>query len=76
MQPSREDFYYFSSISSRWMDNGIYGHVNNVVCYSFFDSVANSFLIERAGLDIHNAPIINLVALPTVNTVHLLPFQR
>ena len=60
-QSSRAEFYYFSTISTRWMDNDIYGHVNNVVYYSFFDSVANKFLIEKAGLDIHNAPIIGLV---------------
>jgi len=43
------------------MDNDIYGHVNNVVYYSYFDSVANKYLIEEGGLDIHSAEIIGFV---------------
>ncbi len=42
------------------MDNDIYGHVNNVVYYSYFDTVINAYLIDRAGLDIHNGPSIGL----------------
>jgi len=52
---------YFADITTRWMDNDIYGHVNNVVYYSYFDSVANKFLIEEGGLDIHSAEIIGFV---------------
>lgn len=48
-------------IPTRWMDNDIYGHVNNVNYYSFFDTAVNQFLIERAGLDIHNGQTIGLV---------------
>jgi YbgC/YbaW family acyl-CoA thioester hydrolase len=47
-------------ITTRWMDNDIYGHVNNVTYYSYFDSAANAFLIA-AGLDIHAGPVIGLV---------------
>lgn len=43
------------------MDNDVYGHINNVAYYSFFDSAANRFLIERGGLDIVTSPIIGLV---------------
>tara|TARA_B110001450_G_C17644270_1_gene490514 strand:- start:798 stop:1175 length:378 start_codon:yes stop_codon:yes gene_type:complete len=43
------------------MDNDIYGHVNNVVYYSYFDSVANKYLIEEGGLDIQNAQVIGFV---------------
>tara|TARA_B110000114_G_scaffold176973_1_gene208235 strand:+ start:253 stop:630 length:378 start_codon:yes stop_codon:yes gene_type:complete len=43
------------------MDNDIYGHVNNVVYYSYFDSVANKYLIEKGGLDIQNAQVIGFV---------------
>jgi acyl-CoA thioester hydrolase len=43
------------------MDNDIYGHINNVVYYSFFDTAANRFLIERGGLDIAASDIIGLV---------------
>ncbi len=42
------------------MDNDIYGHVNNVVYYSYFDTVINAYLIDRAGLDIHTGPSIGL----------------
>ena len=49
----RERFAFFSRIATRWMDNDVYGHVNNVVYYSYFDTVINKYLIERGGLDIH-----------------------
>lgn len=54
----RRNYHYFSEISTRWIDNDIYGHINNVVYYQFFDTVSNLFLIERCGLDIHNDPVI------------------
>jgi len=43
------------------MDNDIYGHVNNVVYYSYFDSVANKYLIEEGGLDIENSQVVGFV---------------
>ena len=57
----RSDYPYFTAISTRWSDNDIYGHVNNVIYYSYFDSVANHFLIHRGGLDIHHGNMIGLV---------------
>ena len=45
----RSGYKYFADITTRWMDNDIYGHVNNVVYYSYFDSVANQYLIEQGG---------------------------
>ena len=57
----RSGYKYFADIITRWMDNDIYGHVNNVVYYSYFDSVANQYLIEQGGLDIHSAEIIGFV---------------
>jgi len=57
----RDNYKYFTDITTRWMDNDIYGHVNNVVYYSYFDSVANKFLIEEGGLDIHRAEVIGFV---------------
>ena len=57
----RSSYNYFTDITTRWMDNDIYGHVNNVVYYSYFDSVANKFLIEEGGLDIHRAEIVGFV---------------
>lgn len=51
----------FRSLPTRWMDNDIYGHVNNVVYYSFFDTAVNGYLIEAGVLDIHLNPWIGLV---------------
>ena len=57
----RTNYSYFIDITTRWMDNDIYGHVNNVVYYSYFDSVANQYLIEEGGLDIQTAGIVGFV---------------
>lgn len=57
----RQDFSYFSTLTTRWADNDIYGHVNNVMYYSYFDSTANRYLIEQGGLDIHQGKVIGLV---------------
>ena len=51
--PVRADFPHFLAIPTRWMDNDVYGHVNNVVYYSYFDTVINEYLIREGGLDIH-----------------------
>jgi acyl-CoA thioester hydrolase len=60
--PDRRDAYRaFYAITTRWMDNDAYGHVNNVVYYSFFDTAVNRYLIERCGLDIKASPVIGLV---------------
>jgi len=59
--PSRQDYKVFYPIATRWMDNDFYGHVNNVVYYSYFDTVVNLFLIEAGGLDIHTAPVVGYV---------------
>ena len=56
-----DDFSYVVQLGTRWSDNDLYGHVNNVVYYSYFDTVANRFLIEQAGLDIHHGQTIGLV---------------
>ncbi|EDM83991.1 MULTISPECIES: thioesterase family protein [unclassified Limnobacter] len=49
------------TVQTRWHDNDIYGHVNNVVYYSYFDSVVNRYLIEEGGLDIHNGEVVGFV---------------
>src|SRR5277367_5784491 len=49
------------AITTRWMDNDVYGHVNNVVYYSFFDTAVNHFLIAQGVLDIQLSPVIGLV---------------
>jgi len=60
-RPLASEYRYHVPITTRWMDNDVYGHVNNVVYYSYFDSVANLFLIREGGLDIDAAPVIGLV---------------
>ncbi|GAB2559580.1 acyl-CoA thioesterase [Kribbella endophytica] len=56
----RSAFPHFHAITTRWKDNDVYGHVNNVEYYSFFDTVINAFLIRAGGLDIHGGPVIGL----------------
>jgi len=51
----------FRTIGTRWMDNDAYGHVNNVVYYSWFDTIVNAHLIEQGALDIHRGETIGLV---------------
>ncbi|WP_439532515.1 acyl-CoA thioesterase [Polymorphobacter sp.] len=58
---SRADYPQFRPIQTRWMDNDVYGHVNNVVYYSWFDTVVNGHLIESGLLDIAGGPLIGLV---------------
>ena len=58
---TRADYRSFLAISTRWMDNDAYGHVNNVTYYSYFDTVVNEHLINVGGLDIVNDPIIGYV---------------
>lgn len=60
--PRRDDYPHFIVIPTRWMDNDIYGHVNNVVYYSYFDTVINRYLIGEGGLDIAAGPVIGIAA--------------
>jgi acyl-CoA thioester hydrolase len=57
----RADYRHFQPITTRWHDNDVYGHVNNVTYYSFFDSAVNTYLIERGGLDIHDGAVVGFV---------------
>jgi acyl-CoA thioester hydrolase len=57
---ARADLPYHRPIPTRWADNDVYGHVNNVEFYAFFDTVINAFLIEKGGLDIHDGGVIGL----------------
>ena len=61
MPSSRSDYGAFRTIATRWMDNDIYGHMNNVVHYSLFDTAVNGWLIEKGVLDIHRGSRIGLV---------------
>ena len=58
---SRAGYRAFRTIATRWMDNDIYGHMNNVVHYSLFDTAVNGWLIESGALDIHGGDRIGLV---------------
>jgi acyl-CoA thioester hydrolase len=58
---SRAAFRHFRPIATRWMDNDVYGHVNNVVYYSYFDTVVNGHLVEAGLLDIAEGPAVGLV---------------
>jgi acyl-CoA thioester hydrolase len=55
------DYPHTRTITTRWMDNDAYGHVNNVVYYSYFDTAVNTYLIEQGALDIAKSPVIGFV---------------
>jgi acyl-CoA thioester hydrolase len=57
----RSSYRLFRPIATRWGDNDVYGHINNVVYYSYFDTAVNSYLIEAGALDIHEGAVIGLV---------------
>ncbi len=57
----REHYRHYTPITTRWHDNDVYGHVNNVVYYSFFDSAVNRLLVREGGLDIDQGRVIALV---------------
>ena len=58
---SRADYKHITPIQTRWMDNDVYAHVNNVVYYSFFDTIVNGYLIAKGALDIEKSDAIGLV---------------
>ena len=62
VEPHRlADYPHHQQITTRWMDNDAYGHVNNVHFLSYFDTVVNTYLIGRGALDIQKSPVIGLV---------------
>jgi acyl-CoA thioester hydrolase len=61
-QATRADYPHLASIPTRWGDNDLYGHVNNVLYYAFFDTAINQYLIAAGGLDIHAGPAIGVAA--------------
>jgi acyl-CoA thioester hydrolase len=75
--PHRRDAYrHFHSITTRWMDNDAYGHINNVVYYSWFDTVVNAYLIGAGALDIETSPVIGLVVETHCNYFSALAFPQ
>ncbi|MFL6088738.1 MAG: acyl-CoA thioesterase [Aeromicrobium sp.] len=59
--PTIDDYGHVATVTTRWNDNDVYGHVNNAIFYEYFDSVANAYMIEVGGLDIHESDVIGLV---------------
>jgi acyl-CoA thioester hydrolase len=57
----RSAYRHVLPIQTRWMDNDAYGHVNNVVYYSWFDTVVNEYLVRRGALDIERSNVVGLV---------------
>jgi acyl-CoA thioester hydrolase len=72
----RSAYRHFRAVPTRWMDNDIYGHVNNVQYYSFFDTVVNGYLIERGVLDPHGGAVIGLVVETKCNFFESLSFPE
>ena len=63
--PRRADYAWFRPVTPRWMDNDVYGHVNNAHYYAYFDTVVNRYLIEAGGLDIRSGPVVGYVVSST-----------
>jgi len=59
--PQRTEYLHFQPITTRWHDNDVYGHVNNVTYYSFFDTAVNTYLIETGGLDIDEGEVVGFI---------------
>jgi acyl-CoA thioester hydrolase len=70
----RSTYRHFRPITTRWMDNDVYGHVNNVQYYSFFDTVVNGYLIDAGALDPLRSPVIGLVVETKCNYFESLSF--
>lgn len=66
----------FLPISTRWLDNDAYGHLNNTVYYSFFDTAVNRYLIEAGALDVASGPVIGLVVETRCNYFASLGFPQ
>lgn len=73
---SRAQYNFLFPIQTRWADNDIYGHVNNVTYYSYFDTAANALLIQHVAFDIHNSPIIGLVVNSSCNFLEELTYPE
>jgi acyl-CoA thioester hydrolase len=72
----RDHYRAWRTIGTRWMDNDIYGHVNNVVYYSWFDTAVNGWLIDQGVLDIHAGSVIGLVVETQCNYFAPLAFPQ
>jgi acyl-CoA thioester hydrolase len=73
---ARPAYARFVPLTTRWMDNDVYGHLNNVVYYSLFDTAVNRLLIEAGALDIHGGEVIGLVVETHCNFFESLAFPQ
>ena len=73
---TRRAYARFVPLTTRWMDNDVYGHLNNVVYYSLFDTAVNSLLIQADALDIHGGAVIGLVVETHCNFFESLAFPQ
>lgn len=73
---ARPAFPHFERLGTRWMDNDVYGHLNNVVYYSLFDTAVNQYLIKAGALDIHAGAVIGLVVETHCNFFDSLAFPQ
>jgi acyl-CoA thioester hydrolase len=71
---TRANYKHYLAIPTRWMDNDIYGHVNNVIYYSYFDTVINEYLIRAGVLDIHQGSVIGIAVETHCQFHHSLEF--
>ncbi|MGE8542611.1 MAG: acyl-CoA thioesterase [Acinetobacter sp.] len=72
----RQHFKFIFPIQTRWSDNDMYGHVNNVMYYSYFDTAANALLIQKAGFHLQDSPIIGLVVNSSCNFMQELSYPE
>jgi len=61
-QIQRSEYLHFLTLPTRWMDNDIYGHINNALYYAFFDTAINEYLIAEGGLDITSGTVVAFAA--------------
>lgn len=73
---ARNTYAAFVPLTTRWMDNDVYGHLNNVVYYSLFDTAVNHLLIDAGALDIHAGAVIGLVVETHCNFFESLAFPQ
>jgi acyl-CoA thioester hydrolase len=76
MPDSRETYKYFLLIPTRWNDGDVYGHVNNVEYYGYFDTVISTYLVQEGGLDFLAGPVIGVCAESHCRFLHELAFPE
>lgn len=73
---ARADFHCVIPLTTRWMDNDVYGHVNNVTYYSYFDTIVNRYLIDAANFSIQHSPVIGFIVQSECNYFSSIAFPE